>query len=57
MTTLDKDVAENVKSNFCGWTKVYHLSGLQVTLPVPIEPKEAFSHVGLLLETGWSACT
>lgn len=36
-----------------GWTKVYHPSGLQVTLPVPSDPGMAFAHVSGLIETGW----
>ncbi len=53
METPHKDVVENVKSAFCGWTKVYHPSGLQVTLPMPVDPAVAFVHVQTILETGW----
>lgn len=36
-----------------GWVKLYHPRGPLVTLPVPIDPEAALSHVGLALDAGW----
>lgn len=46
----------NTQKPVCGWTKAYHPSGLQVTLPVPAEPLDyasMFTNVSRALESGW----
>jgi hypothetical protein len=42
-----------VASTICGWTKLFHPRGPQVTLPLPADAVAAFASVGAALDAGW----
>ncbi len=44
---------DEMHNPLCGWTKLFHPRGPQVTLPLPPDPAAALAAVGAALDAGW----